>query len=193
LRNLIRNAPVLVVSVVAVGALGALLASSASAAIVAAKPSSSSIQLTTTGVTLKRAGAEAKSCNFKATPFGEFEGNAALLENDVGGVTWLKCSEGNYLKMQWLVNVLYDTVANSYSMKILDQSFVETQPTPWGGWLKQVSEGKAKGTWTNGSGTTHSKVTFSEALIGYVSGKPVTMTGTFTAKTAGGTLLTLSH
>lgn len=195
MRNLTRNMRVLVGTMAVVAALGAVLASTAAAEVVVAKPSSASFKLSTpSAVTLKRGGAEAKSCTLSPGPVSTT--GFGYLANGPYGEAFLKCSEGNFLKFYWRYMTYYDTVANRYFITMENWpngSGVSYGPTPWGGQLTQyVSTGPAQGTWTNGSGATMSKVTFSERQIGTVEGKSVTLTGSFTATTLSNTLVTLS-
>lgn len=176
---------------VAALALGALVASSASAAIVPAKFSNSSVKLTTTGVTLKRAGIEAKSCTLSPAIQLFAEGSGFIGGNGELGEARFTCGTSS-LRMRFVGEVLYDTVAGTYSFGLADYTTVQLA-SPYG-FYWQNTGGKTKAPWVNGSGATNSKITLSETPIGYDnSSKLITMSGTLTATTSAGGLVTLSH
>jgi len=183
-----KRTKILLAVAVATMALSAVGASSASATIYNANFSTTSFKLSTTGVTIKRNGAEAKTCtasiNMSNLGSGNFIGS-----NESSGRTLFLCDGGaSGLYMRMVGRAKYDSVAEKYYLEIY--SYNESMQSPWS-WYFQYSQ---KWTWVNGSGTTPSTVTLNEQLIGYTTtGQPITMSGTFTAKTSTGGLVTLSH
>jgi hypothetical protein len=171
--------------------LMAIVASPALASEVNAKFSASTLKLTSSGLTLKRNGTEAKSCNFKSTPTGETaEGNtAAWVFNEATGLTWVKCAEGKYLTMGLFVHAHFDTSTSRYFLTLVEQGGLTS---PWGEWF-QSPQGKANGTWVNGSALTPSTLVFEESVIGNTTGGNITLTGTINVTTSSGGLITLSH
>jgi len=172
-----------------VSAFAAVVASPAQASVVNAKFSASSLKFTSTELTLKLNGGEAKSCNFQGWPTGTPSGSSAWLSNEQFGYTWIKCSDGTYLKMEMVVSAHFDTVANNYYLTVAPNGSVGTT-SPWGTW-RQSAEGKAN--WVNGSGSTQSTLTFEESVLGSTSTGTISLTGTITATTTSGSLITLSH
>lgn len=183
----------LVVTAVAAMAMSALVASSASASIVAAKFSSSTFKLTTTGITVKRSGAEAKACTPSAQTEGFWDGASFWIGNQPGGETKLSCPSATNLTMVLYGQPKYDTVTGEYFLKVADFG-TYSLTSPWGSY-KQVTGSGSTGTWVNGSGATPSTLTFNEAWIGStVSGsQKITISGTFNVTTTSGGLITLSH
>lgn len=193
MAQLKRTPRILLLAALAALAASALLASAASASVLPAKFSSSQFKLTTTGITIKRNGTEAKTC----TPVGNklegfAESNQYVISNELGGSARFWCSNNTELTMAWLGEALYDTVANRYSLRIASHSG-ETLTSPFGQYLQEP--GTTGGTWTNGSGSTPSKLTFSNETLGftYPGGQKLTIEGTFTVTTLSGGLITLSH
>jgi len=177
--------------------LAAFLAPAASASLVPAKFSATSFKFVGSGaVTLKRSGTEATTCELK-TPLegGQFGSQSVFLVGNAsfGEARWVCLSSpNNYLEMVYMGEAQYDTVTGVYSLRVSDYN-QHTLLSPYGSYW-QESEGKDRGTWTNGSGTTPPTVTFTEAKIGRdTSGKPITFSGTMKVTTLSGGLVTLSH
>jgi hypothetical protein len=177
-------------SLAALVVLGSIVASSAMAETVAAKFSGTSLKVTTAGVTIKKNGAEAKTCTLSGgAASGSVSGNSVWLFNNFGN-TVFNCSGGTQLSVLLTVEAVYDTVTGQYTLR--QSSGANQNSSPWGTYttLSQLN-----GSWTNGSGTTNSTVTYNEAKVGQLNsgGGTITLSGTFTATTSSGTLITLSH
>jgi hypothetical protein len=172
--------------------LGAVLASSAAAAIVPAKFSSPFFKFTTSGITLKLNGAEAKTCNPSPTTIEGFaEGNQYLMSNQQGGETRFACPNNTMLTMAWKGQAFYDSVSSRYSLRI-GSYCCSSLMSPYGQYSQEP--GTIGGTWVNGSGSTASTLTFSNEMLGWtLTGKKITIDGTFKATNSLGGLLTLSH
>jgi len=164
------------------------VASPASAAEQTAKFSSSTIKLTTAGVTVKRNGLDPRTCTPETGSFsGGTSGNLAAIGNF--GYVWFKCSGSTSLQMNMMSWAWWNTLTSQYSLEVGSNNSGGTTVSPWGSYNQSAT----KAIWTNGSGSTNSTLKFENAVIGSSSGGPITMTGTFTATTSSGGLLTLSH
>lgn len=191
-----KHLAALVASALALVALAAVLASPAMASEVKAKFSASTIKLTTAGITLKKNGGEATTCTLRggsaAGPIGE-ENSLFIAGNDTWGTLGeFNCTGGKAMSMTLTGRARYDTVASRYFIR-----FLQTPSclciSPWGGY-SQKTEASTGFTWTNGSGSTQSTISFNEELLGTLnSGGTLTISGSFTATTSGNSLLTLSH
>jgi hypothetical protein len=192
LKQFRSSTRVFATAIVAALALSAIVASSASASIVPAKFSSELIKLTTTEVTLKRAGGEAKTCTLSPAISLTGEGKSFWGGNREGFETRFTCGLST-LQMVLYGEVFYDTVAGTYTFYIYDYEGT-SMLSPYGIYWQETVE-KIKPSWTNGSGATASTVTFKETPIGHdEKGKMITMTGTFKATDySTGGLVTLSH
>jgi hypothetical protein len=181
------------VTVIALMAMGALLASSASASIVSAKFSSPSFRFVGSGpITLKRNGIEPKTCELKSVLEGGNLSSQSDFSNGNGTFGEARFECAGTLEMFWYGAAYYDTVTGAYSLRVSDFPSYDLN-SPYGRYYQQ-SEGKNQGGWTNGSGTTASRVTFKEAMIGRdLAGKAITLTGTLKVTTPSGGLVTLSH
>jgi uncharacterized membrane protein len=194
LRNSTKRLKTLVMTVTVVAAFAAIIASSASAAVVSAKFSNETIKLTTTGVTIKKGGLDARTCTIQG-------GSASGITNWFGGYTmvnengeiWFNCSGSTVLQLRVLALPKYDNVALRYFLQMND-AFSTDQASPYGRWW-QDSPSLPDPTYINGSGATKSQLKFVNEPIGYVAatGAAITLDGTFTATTTSNTLLTLSH
>jgi len=189
---------VFISALLAVAAMTALLASSASASLVAAKFSSASFRFVGSGtITLKRNGIEAKTCELKTPLIGGNFGPTSSFQvgNGTFGEAKFTCPTGGtpvYLEMFYWGEAQYDNVTGAYSLRV-DNYSEHTLGSPYGQY-SQITTGQDRGSWTNGSGTTASTVTFNEALIGHdTAGKSITFTGTMKVTTSTGGLVTLSH
>lgn len=186
-----RKLRALALSVGVVGAFAAVAATPALAEEVAAKASAANITLSATNITVKKNGAEAKNCELAGVN-GKIEGSIAWIKPPTfSNETVLTCAGGTKFGLGFYPSVLfYDTVAGQYKMR--------TNPggtplqSPWGNYT--ASPSYPVGVWTNGSGATHSTIKFSETIVGKLSsGADISFSGTFTAKTNTGGLITLSH
>ena len=181
----------LLVAGMAVLALSALGASSAAATVVPAKFSSSWFEMSSSGITVKRNGTEAKTCTASSIE-ASTEGNSYFGSNDFpsGGVRF-NCTGGGSLVMGYVGTASYDTVTGKYTLqnKYSSPSYIES---PWGPYLQS---GTQSGAWVNGSGSTASKVTYTNQTIGftYPGNQKITIEGSLKANEFGGGLVTLSH
>ena len=186
-----RITKVVLTAAVAAMVLSALVASSAAAAIVPAKFSSTGMRLPTSGITVKRNGLDPKVCTYVRATEGETYGNNYWVTNEFGLVSRFKCPLGAELQLAIKGEATYDTVAKRYDLTI-HYSSGQSQWSPWGQYWQNGEV--AKGTWVNGSGSTPSKVTFTDQTVGHdASGKSISITGTFNPTTMSGGLLTLSN
>lgn len=188
-----KRTKVFLTAALAALALSVLVAASASAAIVPAKFSSSSLKLTTSGITVKKNGAEAKTCTPALTLEGYYDGWRAWIGNQQGGEAKFHCPNNvTYLTMAMLAEPKYDTVSGAYSLKF-SGCCGSSMMSPYGSYMPW-STGYT-GAWANGSESAASTLSFNETLIGStVSGShKITISGTFDVTTPGGGLVTLSH
>lgn len=178
------------VAAIAVASLfAAVSASPAFAEIRTAKFSASTIKLTTSGITVKRSNGESKACTLKGgATSGTTTGAEYIVSNENFLRTRFECAGGTKLEMLFSGEASFDTVSSKYRLVVAaNEAF---NPSPWG----QYFEEETVGTWVNGSGSTNSTVTFEEARIGQLSSfETLKISGTFTATTSTGGLLTLSH
>ncbi|HWC49714.1 MAG TPA: hypothetical protein VG448_12600 [Solirubrobacterales bacterium] len=182
---------------VAAMALTAVGASSASATIMAAKfsPAGTPFYLKTTGVTIKKNGGSAKSCtasNIRTEEFGSPTTFGGANES-FGGVRFY-CSGSPALQMAFWGDLKYDTVTGRYWLQVVDHT-EETLESPFGFYVQGTGE-TDQWTWVNGTSTTSpSKITLNEQYVGYLysTHERITISGTFTATTLSGGLITLTH
>jgi hypothetical protein len=180
------------IAAVAAMALTAVTAGSASASVVNAKFSTASefYIKAPTGVTIKKNGGSAKSCtmaNMRVASSG-----SAFIGGSLGGTTFT-CSGSSPLVIQFKGEAKYDTVTGRYWLQVSDgPSF--TQSSPWGEYWQNSSE-LDQWTWVNGSGATSSTITLNEVRVGYLAstGENITISGSLTATTLSGGLITLTH
>jgi hypothetical protein len=188
-----RKMMVMFLAVVASMALGAVSASSASASVVNAKFSYPSITVTTAGVTIKKNGESAKSCTLKS-PIGIGVSGSGFIgsnESSSGGVRF-RCTDLSSLLMWFAGGANYDTETGLYYLHLQDKAG-QSLEGPWG-WYFQETGNTDNWTWVNGSGSTPSTLTLNEQYVGHTeSGEKITISGTLTAKTSTGGLVTLSH
>jgi hypothetical protein len=197
LKTLSKKLRILTVTVGAIGALAAIAASPAMAEQIPAKASATNIGITATNITVKKNGAEAKNCEL-AEKFaaGPIEGGFWAKIRNVGDIyyqTRLTCAGGTKFSMDlYFSELLYDTTTGQYLLRA-EAGLEGPFESPWG----QYRGGAfvPVGTWTNGSGVTNSTITFPESTVGLqdIGGAKISFSGTFTAKTASGGLITLSH
>jgi opacity protein-like surface antigen len=183
---------ILLAAAMAAMALSAVGASSASATIFNAKFSSPTFKLTATGLTVKRNGGEAKTCTPSAGLEAAVSGSEVYVSNEWTGASRFTCG-GSSLVMRLLARAYYDDVAGRYYLQISDYN-EQTLESPWGPKYWQKTSNTDRWTWVNGSEATASTMTLNEQWIGTTTtGEKITMSGTFTAKTSSGGLVTLSH
>jgi hypothetical protein len=184
----IKHMKVLLAAAVAAMAIGAVGASPASATIVSAKFSTSSeFNIKAAGVTIKKNGGSAKSCNLTAKG-SEFGSGSFIGTSGTMHVTFT-CAGSPSLKVYFFGQMKYDTVTGRYWLQLANgQTSLES---PWG-WYTQTSN---QWTWVNGSGGTPSTIPLEEQYVGYVNGsnEKITISGTLTATTLAGGLITLTH
>jgi hypothetical protein len=184
---------VLLVAAVAAMALGAFSAGTASATVFRAKFSTSLFKLSTAGVTIKKNGAEAKSCTLSPAVemWGEAGGAGFVGSNESQWKVRFNCTDGTYLRMSFNGEAKWDSVTEAYFLRVADYTSGSLQ-SPWG-LYSQFTAGTDDWAWVNGSGATSSTITLNERLVGNVGGQQITISGTLTAKTSSGGLVTLSH
>jgi hypothetical protein len=197
LRRSLRKLVALGATVGLLAALAAVLASPAMASIVNGKFSASTVKLTTTGVTLKLNGGDPRTCTLVtgATSGSTSVGSSdVLLKNTFTGGTEFNCSGSSIFQMVLSAHARYDTVSGRYFL-LLDNWPTGTKTSPWGQYTQEApGETMPDPTWVNGSGATKSTLKFENEPLGFTeSGGSITMTGTFSATTSTGALLTLSH
>jgi hypothetical protein len=197
MRSLARKAKALGLVVVVAGAFAAVAASPASAVPVEAKFSSSSLKLTTTGVTVKRNGGEASTCTLLSPTQGGTEGNFAAVWNTEllpAPTVQFSCSGGKGFSMKFAAEAFYDTVPGYY-LELREFGTVYNMSSPWGSYWHTFETKPAIGKWTNGSGLTPSSIKFENAPMGTLEAPAsgsVTLSGTFIARTESNGLITLS-
>lgn len=179
-----------VAALVALAAFAAISVSPAAAESVTAKFSGTTLKLSGSSYTLKK-GTETKTCTLGGgSASSEISSNTFWLRNLSGqlGDTGFSCS-GSYFGLQWQGAAKYDTVTGQYSL--VDLSAGSQEISPWGTY--GTVEWNAP--WTNGSGTTNSTVTLNEVVVGklFAGAESLKLSGTFTATTSSGGLITLSH
>jgi len=185
----------LVIAAVAAMALAAVTAVPASASVLSARFSTSSeFYIKASSVTIKKNGESAKSCSL-ANPIraGEFGAGAFIGSNESFGGVKFTCSGSNPLVMQFNGQMKYDTESGRYWLAVHDLAN-QDQTSPWGFYRQSTGE-TDNWTWVNGSGSTPSTITLNEQYVGYLSstGEKITVSGTLTATTLSGGLITLTH
>jgi hypothetical protein len=196
--NLLKNLRVLAMTVCAIGAIGAVAASPAMAELVDGKFSASTVTLSGSGLTVKKNGGEAKTCELKPAT-GKTEGATLYVYNLTSFMlpTVFECTGGTKLSLNFMgVRSRYDTVTGQYSLRLNPPKYTTGYLSPYGQYqfggasLKDVIAG-----WTNGSEATPSTIDFNETYLGSVesTGASLTLTGSVKATTSAGGLLTLSH
>lgn len=174
--------------------LAAVGASSAMAEEVSAKFSAETIKVTTPGITVTARDAlgatESKNCTLKGgTSQGTASGGGAYFGNSTFN-TVFNCDGGTTLEVWTMFAAKFDTSTSSYSLVL--QRWEGGLKSPFGTYL-QWAGSKSKSAWVNGSGATNSTFTANQEYIGSTASKEILLTGTFTATTSTGGLLTLSH
>ncbi len=193
---------VLAIAVGAIGVVAALGASPAMAESVATKFNASTAKLSGTGLTVKKNGGEAKTCDLKATSGTASETNGTLTVYSLPVwytlPTRLECTGGTQLHISMIATGKYDTVTGAYSLRSEYGGTEGGYLSPYGSYVGgygQPSRETVAG-WTNGSGSTSSTINFNETYLGALESDhsaKITLTGTITATTSTGGLLTLSH
>ena len=178
---------------VAALALSASIASSASASVVPAKFSTANFKMTTSSITLKRNGLEPKTCTLNGTLVGAGESGSYFASNQADGSTRYFCSGGGQFTGVFMGSASYDTVTGRYYLTYNGYGGMSFF-SPYGESYYAETRGLSSGTWVNGSGSTPSKVTFTDQTVGYTTaGKRLSMDAVFTVTTEAGGLITLSH
>ncbi len=197
-----RKLRVLAITVGAIGVVAALGASPAMAESVATKFNAGTAKLSGTGLTVKKNGGEAKTCELKATTgtASETNGTMTVYSQPVWYTlpTKLECTGGTTLHISMIATGKYDTVTGAYSLRsIYGGTTGGGYLSPYGAYLGGYGQGKETiAGWTNGSGSTSSTINFNETYLGTLESdlsSKITLTGTITATTSTGGLLTLSH
>jgi len=181
---------------VAALALAAVTAASASATVVPARFSTTGefYIKAPSGVTVKKNGESAKSCSM-VNPIRAVEfGSGAFIGWNEPSTQQVQftCSGSGPLVVMFKGEMKYDTVTGAYWLKVADQTV--THGSPWGQYLQNTS-GTSQWTWVNGSGSTSSTIALNETYVGNLSGtgEKITISGTLTATTLSGGLITLTH
>lgn len=180
----------MVTAAVAAMALSAIVASTASATIVAAKFSpSGQVKLTTTSITVKRNGTEAKVCTPSPNNIsGAAENSSYFIANNGFGETKFSCPSGAYFSEYFSGQAKYDTVTEKYYWEMAKPYTSLT--SPWGSYFQVVF----KVDWVNGSGLTPSTLVFKNQTVGVTSaGASISVEGTYNVTTTTGGLVTLTH
>jgi hypothetical protein len=181
---------------VAAMAMAAVTAASASATIVSAKFSTSSeFYIKAASVTIKKKGESPKSCSLvnpvRAAEFGA--GSFIGSNESFFDAVKFTCSGSAPLKVSFNGQMKYDTETGRYWLQVHDGPS-NTLESPWGAYWQKTGE-TDQWTWVNGSGSTPSTMTLSEQWVGYLAstGENITISGTLTATTLAGGLITLTH
>lgn len=136
----------------------------------------------TGSLTLREDGVSPISCSFAQTfsaTSNEPVASFAISVNHLGFQPVNNCS--NVKSWTWEVEgvALYNATTKAFSLEQTGASeFLQAEPWNFGGWRGEPVAGNSIA-WTNGSGSTASKATFSEVFLGYtVGGHKVTASGT---------------
>lgn len=190
---------VLAVTAGAIGVLVAVAASPAMASEVGTKFNAGTIKLTGSGLTLKKNGAEAKTCEIKSPSVGttsESEGYATAYNDSIFLQTNFVCTGGTTFSLPTVALLgRYETTTGLYSLRFEASGTGDVSKSPWGSYYSGYY-GMIVGGWTNGSGATASTINFNEYNVGVLASdvsKKLTLTGAIAATTKTGGLLTLSH
>lgn len=129
------------------------------------------------------------TCSQPAAIFGGLVSGSYFEAPTSGEGYRLNCANGKHMTWAPEGNAWFGT---SYSLTFVDRlSNLGFHEGPFGEWGGELTEGVP---FTNGSGSTASKLTFSNTRIGVESGGgSVYATGTLEVKTNSGGLLTLTH
>jgi len=98
----------------------------------------------------------------------------------------LSCTGSTALEW-WPIGEAY--FESGYHLRVNDFQEAHFYNSPYGLYVRRTFQVP----WTNGSGSTQSTITFNKTEIGEANFGPITATGTVTATTTTGGLLTLSH
>ncbi|HET9154707.1 MAG TPA: hypothetical protein VFN85_11400 [Solirubrobacterales bacterium] len=183
----------MLVAAVAAMSLAAVTAGTASASTLSARfsPASEFYIKAPTGVTIKKNGGSALSCTM-ATVIAGPSGTGFFGSNEPNLGLKFNCGISGSLVMRFQGHEYYDTVTGRYWLQVEDFT-VNTLGSPWGNYW-QESSGLDQWTWVNGSGTTPSTITLNEVRVGHtVGGENITISGSLTATTTSGGLITLVH
>ncbi len=178
-------------------------ASSAMASEVPAKFSSNTaIKVTGTGLTVKKNGGEAKTCELTSatgsvanSTDGTNQGVLTAQNEEPFYRTKLSCTGGTSLQLILaLGSAKYETTTGAYSLRFSPFAG-NSVSSPYGTYYWAFGAANVQVGWTNGSGATASTLNFSETNIGtHIDEKSkITLTGSLKVTTSVGGLVTLSH
>jgi hypothetical protein len=197
LRSKLR---VLAITVGVVGAVAALGASPAMAEKIATKFNASTAKLSGTNLTVKKNGGEAKTCELKPVTGKASEPNGILevwtVPLNFALSTILECTGGTKFSLTMIAYGKYETTTGAYSLKLTWSGGGHGYVSPYGSYIGGYNGKEVSAGWTNGSGLTPSTINFNETWLGVLESdfvSNITLTGTITATTSTGGLLTLSH
>lgn len=186
----------LAIAVGAIAVVVAIAASPAMAEIVSTKFNANSVKLSGT-VTVKKNGAEAKTCELKSATgkVTESPGSLQVYTNSTDLQTYFSCTGGTAFSLGFYSALgRYNTTTGAYSLNLVKVG--SAYQSPWGQYYPgYYTGGEIIAGWTNGSETTPSTIDFNELNVGaLVSGfAKITVNGSLTATTSTGGLLTQSH
>jgi hypothetical protein len=185
-----RRLTSIVIALVALTALAAVSASPAAAAKVAAKFSAPTLKLSSgASFTLKK-GAETTSCTLnKGFTAGNVSESFVYLQNGGSlGDTEYTCTGGKVFGIFLQMIAYRDTVTGAFTLD--DIQSTGTNRSPWGTYGPVLWNGS----WVNGTGGGNSTFTLNEVVIGKLSssGESIKLSGSFTATTSTGGVITLS-
>lgn len=186
-----RRLQAIVASALAIVAMAALAAPAMAEEVEANFGTAERLTLTTSGITLKQNGLKPVPCTLqKGETSGPIFGSSAMLYNEQAFYRTLFNCYSSTLRMNMVVYPVYETSESRYYLCLSGDSMLHT--SIYGNYIQEPT---CDNTWTNGSGSTHSTVSFQDTPIGTLvsSGATLSITGTFTAKTPEGGLITLSH
>lgn len=181
-----RSLKVFLASAFAVGALFAVSANAALATTWNPNPTGGYITAPS-GFTVTKAG-DVKTCTIAGKGWnGFFFGEGVTV-----GLVSASCTGGT--TFQWNLSGKGQLVEGQYQLKLNNSLEPKTYTSPWGEYSQCYSVcflPAPIGNWTNGSGATPSKVTFTNQAVGKYFGTPITLSGTFNVTTLEGGLLTI--
>lgn len=196
--KLTKKLRVLAVTVGAIAALAAIGASPAMAEIVATKFNANTAKLSGT-LTVKKNGGEAKTCELKSATGIASEKSPGYIQvytNAFDLQTYFTCTGGTKFSLGFYPALgRYDTITGAYSLNLTH--LAKEYASPWGGYQAGYysPNGEIIAGWTNGSGATSSTIDFNELNVGALTSgfAKITVSGSLTATTSTGGLLTQSH
>jgi hypothetical protein len=184
-----RAAKGMIVTALAALAVLALGAGSASASVAKWTPEGSTQWSASSGFTLKQENGTKASCLIASTELSTWAGSA--FESNAwlhpGSESYARCNGSSTTNFTIIMagSASLDTGTYHFTLSPIESN----QSSPWGTYRE--FGGKAVGTYTNGSGSTASTLTFNEQKIGTFAGGWLYLTGTFKVTTGSGGLMTL--